>query len=242
VRVRHQGANAVEVTYGRDGKAFTAQGGNVVMACWNMMIPFIVDGLPAPQQDALRYGVKVPLCYTVVGLRNRTAFQALGVRRIAAPGMYHAEISLDVPVSIGDYAFPASPDDPMLVRMLRTPCKPGLSAREQQRAGHAELLVTSFETFERNIRDQLARVLGPGGFDPARDIQAITVNRWPHGYAYEYNPLWDPDWPVGQRPCDIARQRFGRIAIANSDAAAAAYTDQAIDQAYRAVNELLATA
>jgi spermidine dehydrogenase len=242
VRVRHQGANEVEVTYGRDGKAFTARTGNVVMACWNMMIPFIVDGLPAPQQDALRYGVKVPLCYTVVALRNRTAFQALGVRRISAPGMYHAEISLDVPVSIGDYAFPASPEDPMLVRMLRTPCKPGLSARDQQRAGHAELLVTSFETFERNIRDQLARVLGPGGFDPARDIQAITVNRWPHGYAYEYNPLWDPDWPVGQRPCDIARQRFGRIAIANSDAAAAAYTDQAIDQAYRAVNELLATA
>jgi spermidine dehydrogenase len=86
----------------------------------------------------------------------------------------------------------------------------------------------------------LGRVLGAGGFDPARDIEAITVNRWPHGYAYEYNPLWDADWPVGQRPCDIARQRFGRIAIANSDAAAAAYTDQAFDQAYRAVQELLA--
>jgi spermidine dehydrogenase len=242
VQVRHRGASEVEVVYGRDGKAFTARGSHVVMACWNMMIPFIVDGLPAAQQEALRYGVKVPLCYTVVALRNRTAFQTLGVRRISTPGMYHAEISLDVPVSIGDYAFPASPDEPMLVRMLRTPCKPGLSARDQQRAGHAELLVTSFETFERNIRDQLARVLGPGGFDPARDIQAITVNRWPHGYAYEYNPLWDPDWPIGQRPCDIARQRFGRIAIANSDAAAAAYTDQAIDQAYRAVGELLATA
>jgi spermidine dehydrogenase len=87
----------------------------------------------------------------------------------------------------------------------------------------------------------LGRVLGPGGFDPARDIVAITVNRWPHGYAYEYNPLWDPDWPIGERPCDIARQRFGRITIANSDAAAAAYTDQAFDQAYRAVQELLAS-
>jgi spermidine dehydrogenase len=242
VRVQHQGPSEVEVAYGRDGKAYTARAGNVVMACWNMMIPFIVDGLPAAQQEALRYGVKVPLCYTAVTLRNRAAFQALGVRRIATPGMYHSEVALDVPVSIGEYAFPASPDEPIVVRMLRTPCKPGLSARDQQRAGHAELLVTPFETFERSIRDQLARVLGPGGFDPARDIQAITVNRWPHGYAYEYNPLWDPDWPVGQRPCDIARQRFGRIAIANSDAAAAAYTDQAIDQAHRAVSELLATA
>jgi spermidine dehydrogenase len=104
--------------------------------------------------------------------------------------------------------------------------------------GRAELLGTPFETFERSIRDQLARILSQGGFDPAADIAAITVNRWPHGYAYEYNPLWDPDWPPGQRPCDIARRRFGRIAIANSDAAAAAYTDQAIDQAYRAVAEL----
>jgi len=83
--------------------------------------------------------------------------------------------------------------------------------------------------------------LGTGGFDPARDIEAITVNRWPHGYAYEYNPMWDPDWPEGTRPCDIARRRFGRITIANSDAAAAAYTDQAIDQGYRAVQELLSS-
>jgi spermidine dehydrogenase len=242
VAVRHRGPADVEVTYGRDRKAFTVRGAHVVMACWNMMIPYIVDGLPAAQQEALRYGVKVPLCYTTVAVRNRSAFQSLGIRHVATPGMYHSSVSLDVPVSIGDYQFPASPDEPLLVRMLRTPCKPGLSARDQQRAGHEELLTTTFETFERNIRDQLGRVLGAGGFDPARDIAAITVNRWPHGYAYEYNPLWDPDWPVGQRPCDIARQRFGRIAIANSDAAAAAYTDQAIDQAYRAVEELLATA
>jgi spermidine dehydrogenase len=123
--------------------------------------------------------------------------------------------------------------------MMRTPCQPGLPARDQQRAGHIELFTTPFEVFERNIRDQLARTLVSGGFDAARDITGITVNRWPHGYAYEYNPLWDPDWKEGERPCDIARKRFGRIAIANSDAAAAAYTDQAINEAYRAVQELV---
>ena len=95
-----------------------------------------------------------------------------------------------------------------------------------------------FETYDRNIRDQLDRMLGPGGFDPARDITAITVNRWPHGYAYEYNPLFDPDWPPGEAPHFVGRARFGPIAIANSDAAAAAYTDSAIDQAHRAVQEL----
>ena len=87
----------------------------------------------------------------------------------------------------------------------------------------------------------LTRILGPGGFDPARDITAITVNRWPHGYAYEYNPLFDPDWPEGTQPHVIGRASFGRITIANSDSGAAAYTDSAIDQAFRAVQELFRT-
>jgi spermidine dehydrogenase len=243
VGVKHIGdpasAKEVEVTYGREDKAYTVRGKGVVLACWNMVIPSLCDELPAKQKESLHYGVKVPLVYTVVAIKNWTSFHKLGVRGISCPGMYHSSVNLDQPVNIGDYKCSHSPEEPILVRMLRTPCQPGLSAREQQRAGHYDLLATPFETFERNIRDQLERVLAGGGFDSARDIEAITVNRWPHGYAYEYNPLWDPDWPDGQRPCDIARQRHGRITIANSDAAAAAYTDQAIDQGFRAVQELL---
>jgi spermidine dehydrogenase len=242
VLARHVGdpasAKQVEVVYGRDQKAYRVRGKAAALACWNMVIPYLCPDLPAEQKEALHYGVKVPLVYTVVGLRNWTAFHKLGVRGVACPGMYHTSMNLDQAANIGDYKSSQSPDEPILVHMLRTPCQPGLSAREQQRAGHYDLLATPFGTFEQNIRDQLARVLGSGGFDPARDIDAITVNRWPHGYAYEYNPLWDPDWPEGKRPCDIARRRFGRITIANSDAAAAAYTDQAIDQGYRAVKEL----
>ncbi len=85
------------------------------------------------------------------------------------------------------------------------------------------------------------RILGPAGFEPARDIEAITVNRWPHGYAYEYNSLFDPDWPEADRPCVVGRQPFGRITSANADAGAYAYTDSAIDQAYRAVREIVAS-
>ncbi len=102
-----------------------------------------------------------------------------------------------------------------------------------------ELQTTSFETFERNIRDQLNRTVAAGGFDAAGDITAITVNRWPHGYAPEYNPLFDPDIPESERPNVIGRAKFGSIAIANSDAGGAAYTDSAIDQGYRAVIELI---
>jgi spermidine dehydrogenase len=125
--------------------------------------------------------------------------------------------------------------------MLRTPCKPGLPMREQYRAGRRELMDTSFAIFERNIREQLARMLDRTGFDPAQDIQGITVNRWAHGYAYTPNSLFDPDWHQEQKPWVIGRQRFGNIAIANSDAGASAYTNEAIDQAFRAVQDLQTT-
>jgi spermidine dehydrogenase len=246
-RVRHVGnpasASEVEVVYGREKKLYAVRAKGVVLACWNMMIPFICAELPDKQKEALHYGVKVPLVYTAVALRNWNAFKKLNISGANTPGMYHTGLRLEMPTVIGDYhPVPSSPADPVLVRMTRTPCKPGLPSRDQHRAGHMDLYTTSFETFERNIRDQFARVLGGGGFDPARDIDAITVNRWPHGYAYEYNPLWDPDWAPGQSPCEIGRKPFHRITIANSDAAAAAYTDQAMDQAYRAVQELTGAA
>ena len=125
-------------------------------------------------------------------------------------------MALDFPVSIGSYAFPSRPDEPMVLFMMRAPCSPGLDARSQHRAGRIELLSTPFAEIERRIREQLSRTLAMGGFDAERDIQAITVNRWAHGYAYSYNSLFDPDWPAGQAPHEIGRQRFGRIAIANA--------------------------
>jgi len=244
-RVKHVGnptsAKEVEVVYGREKKLYSVRAKGVVLACWNMMIPFICEELPDKQKEALHYGVKVPLVYTTVALKNWQAFKKLNITGVNTPGMYHTGLRMELPAPIGDYqSLPAGPDDPILVRMTRTPCKPGLPSRDQHRAGHMDLYTTTFETFERNIRDQFARSLGSGGFDPARDIDAITVNRWPHGYAYEYNPLWDADWAPGQAPCEIGRKGFHRITIANSDAAAAAYTDQAIDQAYRAISELVA--
>jgi spermidine dehydrogenase len=204
-----------------------------------MMIPYLCPELPAAQREALHNLVKTPLVYTSVALRNWQAFARLKLHRVYAPGSYHTYFHLNPHVNIGAYQSTTSPDDPILVHMVRTPCRPGLPEHDQNRAGRTELLSTSFETFERNIRDQLGRTLADGGFDPARDITAITVNRWPHGYAPEYNPLFDPELPEEQQPHVIGRAQFGRISIANSDAGGAAYTDAAIDQGHRAVMELL---
>jgi len=243
VRVKHQGdptaSEEVEVTYANGGKVYTVRGARCVLACWHVVIPYICEELPEKQKQALASAAKVPLLYTNVALRNWKAFQKLGVQAVYAPGSYHSRFNLDLPVSMGDYECPEKPGDPIVVHMMKTPCKPGLPARDQHRTGRTELFTTTFETMERNIRDQLARTLGPGGFDPAKDITAITVNRWPHGYAYEYNSLWDPFWlEGGESPCEIARKTYGRISIANADAGAYAYTDEAINQAWRAVQEI----
>ena len=244
IRVLHAGdpktARQVAVTYVRGGKAYTARANGCVLACWNMMIPYLCPELPAAQKAALHDLVKTPLVYTSVALRNWQSFHKLGIHSVYAPGCYHTNLMLNPHVDIGTYRSPTKPEEPILVHMTRTPCKPGLSEHDQNKAGRAELLATSFETFERNIRSQLARTLSAGGFDPAADIQAITVNRWPHGYAPEFNPLFEPELPPEQWPNVVGRARFGRVVIANSDSGRAAYTDSAIDQAHRAVSELLA--
>jgi spermidine dehydrogenase len=115
---------------------------------------------------------------------------------------------------------------------------PGLDMAGRARAARTRLLAMAFEDYEREVRRVLNGLLGPGGFDAARDILAITVNRWPHGYARDHLDLEDADWNVEPPPEAVGRQRFGKIAIANSDAGADAYTHVAIDQAWRAVNEL----
>jgi spermidine dehydrogenase len=243
VRVKHLGdpakAKEVEITYATGKTVRTVRAANCVLACWHVVIPYIAQELPDKQKEALASAQKVPLLYTNVLLRNWTSFQKLSVNTIYAPGTYFTATTLDLPVSIGGYECAKKPEEPIVIHMMKAACKPGRPAREQHRLGRIQLYMTTFETYERNIREQLARMLGPGGFDPKNDILEITVNRWPHGYAYEYNSLFDDFWlNGGETPCQVARKPFGRITIANADADAYAYTDCAIDQAYRAVQEL----
>jgi spermidine dehydrogenase len=235
------GADHVEVTYVRDGQAHSVRAARCVLACWNVVIPYLCPEMPQAQKDGLAYGVKVPLVYTNVQIRNRGPFEKLQISGAECPGSFFDGVTLDFPVSMGGYEYPQASDQPCVVHLQHVPCSPGLPARDQQRAGRNKLYSTTFATFERNIREQLNRMLGPGGFDAASDIQSITVNRWPHGYAYEYNSLYDPVWPAGQSPCEIGRAPFGNIHIANSDAGAFAYTNEAIDQAWRAIEEVTRT-
>ncbi|HUL15522.1 MAG TPA: FAD/NAD(P)-binding protein [Terriglobales bacterium] len=242
VRVKQDGApgssREVEVAFVRDGKLETVKAKYCVLACFNAMVPYLCPELPEKQKEALRYCVKAPFLYSRVAIKSWEPFASQGIHQVMAPGSYHSYVALDFPVSLGEYKFPSKPDEPAALFLLRSPCSPGAPRRNQYRAGRYELIGTPFETIERNIRDQLQRMFAPAGFEAARDIAAITVNRWAHGYAYEYDWYSDRDLAGKPRPNTIARAPFGRITIANSDSAARAYTDAAIDEAWRAVNEL----
>jgi spermidine dehydrogenase len=232
-------SDGVAVTYVRGGMAHVVKSARCIVACWNMVIPYMCPEMTETQKEALAYNVKVPLVYTNVQVKNWKAFEKLKVHSVHCPGAFFSGMEMDYPVSMGGYEFTQKSDESCLIHMQYVPVGQGTTAREKQRTGRTMLMTTSFNTFEKNIRDQLGRILGSGGFDPAADIEAITVNRWPHGYAYEYNSLFDPVWPEGKAPNEIGRKPFGNIHIANSDAGAFAYTNEAIDQGYRAVQEIV---
>jgi spermidine dehydrogenase len=229
----------VDIGYMRAGALRRIQAKQCVLACYNMIIPHIMPELPDAQKKALALSVKMPLVYVNVAIRNWHAFVKLGVDDIYSPEAYFSNTKLDYPVALGGYRNPRDPGEPMLLHMEHIPLTPnrGLSNVEQFRLGRQLLLATPFAEYEARIVDQLDRMLGPGGFRSARDIAAITVNRWPHGYAYSADSLFDPE-TSGPQPYEIARRRYGSVAIANSDAGWNSYTHEAIDQAWRAVNEL----
>ena len=246
IHVRHDGdsesAKYVLVDYVRKGRHGQARTKHCVLACYNEIIPYLCPEMPAGQRQALSNNLKTPMLYTNVALNNWRAFKASGVGAVSAPGSYHVNAMLDFPVDMGGYEFADGPDDPIILHMERFPHRPnaGLSKREQAPLGRHEMLATPFATIERNTREQLAAMLSEAGFDPARDIEAITVNRWPHGYATRdwleddyYEDDDDPRYWYVQ-----GRQSFRRIVIANSDAGAEATVDMAIVQAHRAVQEL----
>jgi spermidine dehydrogenase len=239
VNVRNDGKRVL-LGYVRAGTLHCVEAKHAVLAGFHMMIPHIMPELPEAQRDALAKNVKAPLVYTNVLVRNWRAFANLKVSTISAPMSFHNQVALDFPVSLGGYRHSRDPDKPVLLHLAHVPGAPnqGLDARTQFRIGRNALLAMSFADFEAKIRDELDRMLGPGGFSSARDIAAITVNRWPHGYSYVANALYDPD-DYEDTVLKRARQKQGRVAIANTDAGGDAWLHYAIDQAERAVRELL---
>ena len=227
----------VSVTYASSGKIRRVTARHSVLACYHSIIPHLCPSISETQKDALKHQVKMPLVLTNVLIRNRDALDKLGIDAVSCPGRLHGRLFLFQGIHTGGYE--SKSDAVSLVFWGSvSPPEDAIDLKSQLRGSRQKLLELSLEDFEREVRSVLDELLSPVGFDVAEDILALTVNRWPHGYAYEYMQLWDPEWAPGEAPHEIARQRFGSIAIANADAGASAYTHVAIDQAYRAIDEL----
>ena len=227
----------VSVTYASSGKIRRVTARHSVLACYHSIIPHLCPSISETQKDALKHQVKMPLVLTNVLIRNRDALDKLGIDAVSCPGRLHGRLFLFQGIHTGGYE--SKSDAVSLVFWGSvSPPEDAIDLKSQLRGSRQKLLELSLEDFEREVRSVLDELLSPVGFDVAEDILALTVNRWPHGYAYEYMQLWDPEWAPGEAPHEIARQRFGSITIANADAGASAYTHVAIDQAYRAIDEL----
>ena len=234
VNVVHGGdpkhASELFVNYIYEDKSYQVKGKKVVMACYNMMIPHIVTGLPEEQAAALSLQTKCPLQYTTVGLRNWRAMKEMEIGLAMSPGNMHQAVFMDFPVSIGGYEYTKSPNDPCVIQMIHCPYGKTVGAPrlEQYREARYEMLSLQFKDYEDEIRKHLSGMLAKELFDFDRDVESITVNRWAHGYT------------VGGGGDSVikGRQRFGRMAIANCDSAPGADALTAIDMASRAVNEL----
>jgi spermidine dehydrogenase len=213
--------------------------GTSVLACFNAIVPYLCPELPEEQKQALHRMVRKPLVITTVALTNWRAFAKSKTLMIAAPNSLYYLSLLDQGINIGGYRGSSSPDEPATIMMVHAPNFPGMPARDQFRAGRAAIMQRTVEDFTQAAHDLLARALGPSGFDPKRDIAGVTVNLWAHGSACGDNDLYDPAGTLAESSWVKGRRRFGRITIANSDAAGVAMNQAALDQANRAVKELL---
>jgi spermidine dehydrogenase len=231
----------VDVTYVRNGEVFRARSRHAVLACYNGIIPHICPETPPKQAEAIAYASKIPFVIGSIAIRNWQAFAAAKTNWVYTPGdVYFKQMHLDFPVSMGNYHYSKSPDEPIVISAWYSPTTRGLPAKDQYRVGRAKLMEMSYDNFEEDIYSHLDGMLGPYGFDAEREIAAITLNRWPHGYAYEFEGIGvDGNYDRHNGPHITGRAQIGRISIANSDSEAYAYVDGAIDAADRAVGEQL---
>ena len=244
VNVQEAEDQTVSVAYVQQGEAYRVKTKRCILACYNALIPHLCPDLPEAQKENLAYSVKGPMVIANVLLKNGQAFYSDDSEMYYCPASPFDVVTKVPPTSLGDYETSSNPDDPMVVYMLAAPA-PTLSdgfqsARELYRQGRHALYTKPFEAFEEEIKGQLTRMFGADGFDADRDVEAITLNRWSHGYAYTGFELFDPEWPEGGAPHELGRKAFGRISIANSDSEAVPTLEAAINAAHRAVQEQLA--
>ncbi|MFQ5690261.1 MAG: NAD(P)-binding protein [Gemmatimonadota bacterium] len=220
LRVEHAGvreaAERVRVTYVREGRLHAVEASGVVMASGGWVNRHTLADLPASYRAAYREFRHAPVLVANVALRNWRFLRRLGIAACLYQGDFGFSCNIRRPMYAGAYRPPFGPDRPAVLTFYVPFFFPGASPADQGVRGRTELLSTPFRTYERRLREQMAALFGEAGFDPARDIAGIILNRWGHAYVAP-----GPGFVYGRNgepaPSDILRAPFGRVAIGHSE-------------------------
>ena len=238
VQVQHagdpQGASHVNVTYSRDGSLERVRGRAVIMAGGAFVTKHVVRGLTADKVDALDRFIYAPVVWANVALRNASAIDKadppfmtiLSGRRASLLVAYEK-------MNEAGWSKQRDPARPIALGLSIPYFYPGKPAQAQAVEGRHELLAAPFSQFEAAIRNDLSAMFGPYGFDDGRDLAAISVSRWGHGYL-----LPDPGLLTGPERRQAA-EPFGRIAFAHTDLDGFCHVAGAAGQGYRAAQDAL---
>ncbi len=241
--VRHEGpaerARTVSIVYGKGGKLYRVRARAVVVAGGSWTAKHIVADLPAKQREAYAQFHRAPALVANVALRNWRFLYKLGItecRWFEGIGDYFALRKL---TTLGPIAPAVSPDSPVVLTLKILFSYPGETLAEQVSRGRAALLATPYAEYERRIAEQLTAMFGKAGFDAKRDLAGLILNRWGHAYLSA-----QPGFFFGTKempaPGEVLRNNpFGRMAFANSDVTGIMDHRASIQEADRAVGQVL---
>jgi spermidine dehydrogenase len=243
VRVEHAGSPSsaphVVVTYAKGNRLYKVRARSVVMAGGSWTTKHVVHDLPARHREAYAQFYRSPCLMANIAVRNWRFLYKMGLSGCRWFGGLGDYLSVRKMALVGNAPRTIDPDSPTVLTIKVLFAQPGKSIAEQGSEGRAKLLGTSFAQYERTLREQMADMFAPGGFDPRRDIAGIILNRWGHAYV---NPQPGFFFGVNGKPAprDVLRnQPHGRIAFANTDLAGASDHRNSIREADRAVKQVL---
>lgn len=216
VRVVHETGNRVKVTFSRAGELHWLRAKTVVMASGGWVNKYVISELPRTHRSAYEAFSHSPVLVANVALNNWRFLERLGVSAAIWSEGFGFTCNIRRAMVVGEKSQPLHPDEPIVLTFYAPIFKPGLPLKQQGIAGRVEMLGTSFIEYERQIREQMTNMFASGGFDPARDIAAITLNRWGHAYVNP-GPGFKFGVAGGAAPADVIREPIGRIAIGHSE-------------------------
>lgn len=243
VRVEHEGpperARHVWITYEKGGKLFRVKARGVVMASGGWVNKHIIRDLPEDIVAAYGSFHHSPALVANVALTNWRFMYKLGITAADWFGNgFGFSANLRQPMIVGDFRQPFDPDKPTVLTFYMGVYTAGMPLKEQSVQGRYTLFSTPFADYERRIRAQMVKQFGSAGFDPARDIAGIVLNRWGHARLVQ-----QPGFSFGMNgqtpPRKVVERGFGRIAIAHSELNGHQSVNGAIQQGYRGAEQIL---